>query len=78
MKNNQCFYCKIHGHYARDCCKKQAARANQNQGGTSAKTNTVTQMTPTELPKFLLENMGNLDEDAKISIIESLMPSSFV
>ena len=78
MKNNQCFYCKIHGHYARDCCKKQAARADQNQGGTSAKTNTVTQMTPTELPKFLLENMGNLDEDTKISIIESLMLSSFV
>ena len=78
MKNNQCFYCEIRGHCARDCCKKQAARANQNQGGTSAKTGTVTQMTPTELTKFLQENMGNLDEDAKISIIESLMPSSFV
>ena len=78
MKNNQCFYCEIRGHRARDCRKKQAARANQNQGGTSAKTNTVTQMTPTELTKFLQENMGNLDEDAKISVIESLMPSSFV
>ena len=78
MKNNQCFYCEIRGHCARDCRKKQAARANQNQGGTSAKTSTVTQMTPTELTKFLQENMGNLDEDAKISVIESLMPSSFV
>ena len=78
MKNNQCFYCEIHGHCARDCQRKQAARTNQNQGGTSAKTNTVTQMTPTELTKFLQENMGNLDEDAKISIIESLMLSSFV
>ena len=78
MKNNQCFYCEIRGHRARDCRKKQAARANQSQGGTSAKTNTVTQMTPTELTKFLQENMGNLDEDAKISVIESLMPSSFV
>ena len=35
-------------------------------------------MTPTKLTKFLQENMGNLDEDAKISVIESLMPSSFV
>ena len=35
-------------------------------------------MTPTELTKFLQENMGNLDEDAKISVIESLMPLSFV
>ena len=78
MKNNQCFYCEIRGHRARDCRKKQAARANQSQGGTSVKTNTVTQMTPTELTKFLQENMGNLDEDAKISVIESLMPSSFV
>ena len=78
MKNNQCFYCEIHGHRARDCRKKQAAHANQNQGGTSIKTNTVTQITPTELTKFLQKNMGNLDEDAKISVIESLMPSSFV
>ena len=78
MKNNQCFYCEIHGHRTRDCCKKQAARTNQNQGGTSIKTSTVTQMTPTKLTQFLQENMGNLDKDAKISVIESLMPSSFV
>ena len=78
MKNNQCFYCEIRGHHARDCRKKQAAHANQNQGGTNVKTSTVTQMTPTELTKFLQENMGNLDEDAKISVIESLMPLSFV
>ena len=77
MKNNQCFYCEIRGHRARDCRKKQAARAN-NQGGISTKTNTVTQMTPAELTKFLQDNMGNLDEDAKINVIESLMPSSFV
>ena len=78
MKNNQCFYCEIRGHRARDCRKKQAARTNQNQGGTNVKAGTVTQMTPSELTKFLQENMGNLDEDAKISVIESLMPSSFV
>ena len=35
-------------------------------------------MTPTELTRFLQENMGNLDEDAKISVIEFLMLSSFV
>jgi hypothetical protein len=35
-------------------------------------------MTPTELAKYLQDNMGSLDEDAKISVIESLMPQSFV
>jgi hypothetical protein len=35
-------------------------------------------MTPSELAKYLQDNMGNLDEDAKISVIESLMPQSFV
>jgi hypothetical protein len=22
IKGNQCFYCKIRGHHAKDCCKK--------------------------------------------------------
>ena len=33
---------------------------------------------PVQSPKWLQENMGNLDEDTKSSVIESLMPSSFV
>jgi len=28
MTNNQCFYCEIPGHHAKDCCKKQADCCN--------------------------------------------------
>jgi len=34
-------------------------------------------MTPTNILDFLKENMGLLDEDTKLSIIESLMPKGF-
>ena len=33
---------------------------------------------PVQSPKWLQENMGNLDEDTKSSVIESLMPLSFI
>jgi len=34
-------------------------------------------MTPTNISTFLKENMGLLDKDTKLSIIESLMPKDF-
>jgi len=34
-------------------------------------------MTPTNISDFLKENMGSLDEDTKLSIIESLMLKDF-
>jgi len=34
-------------------------------------------MTPTNISDFLKENMGLLDEDTKLSIVESLMPKDF-
>jgi len=34
-------------------------------------------MTPTDISDFLKENMGSLDEDTKLSIVESLMPKDF-
>jgi len=34
-------------------------------------------MTPTDILDFLKENMGLLDKDTKLSIVESLMPKDF-
>jgi len=91
MENNQCFYCKIKGHRIKDCCKKAADCHNFNgeQSDKNAKgpppihncvsnANTPTpDMTPTDISTFLKENIGLLDEDTKLSIVESLMPKDF-
>jgi hypothetical protein len=80
MRNNQCFYCEKTGHRANVYRKKIADRAKQGGGGTAScpaysqgSVAQATPMTPTELAKYLQDNMGNLDEDAKISVIKSLM-----
>jgi hypothetical protein len=84
MKNNQCFYCKKPGHRANVCRKKIADRAKQGGGAASRPTYSqgpvaqATPMTPAELSKYLQDNMGNLDEHTKISVIKSLMLQSFV
>ena len=79
MKNNQCFYCEIRGHRAKDCCKKAKECAAQSNGGTMPKVTTApNQLTPDELTKLIQESMGSLEEDAKLSIIENLMPKDFV
>ena len=79
MKNNQCFYCEIRGHRAKDCRKKAKDRAAQSNGGTAPKVTTApNQLTPDELAKLIQESMGSLEEDAKLSIIENLMPKDFV
>jgi hypothetical protein len=77
MKGNQCFYCEIKGHRTKDCRKKAADCAKQGSGGTVPKVTTTT-LTPDELTKFIKDNMGNFEEDTKISIIEALMPKDFV
>ena len=77
IKGNQCFYCKIKGHHAKDYCKKAVDRAKQSSRGTVPKV-TATTLTPDELTKFIKDNMGNFKEDTKISIIEALMPKDFV
>jgi hypothetical protein len=76
MKGNQCFYCEIKGHHAKDCCKKAADRAKQSSGSTAPRVTAT--LTPDELTKFIKDNMGNFEEDTKISIIEALMPKDFV
>jgi hypothetical protein len=77
MKGNQCFYCEIKGHRAKDCCKKAADRAKQSNGSIVPKV-TTTALTPDELTKFIKDNMGNFEEETKISVIEALMPKDFV
>jgi len=81
MNENKCFYCKIKGHQAHACCKKTADRAKR---GKTADSNTPTvqgqgpiDMTPDDISSFLMEHMNLLDEDTKLSIIESLMPKDF-
>jgi hypothetical protein len=77
MKGNQCFYCEIKGHYAKDCRKKAADCTKQSSRGTTPKV-TATALTPDELTKFIKDNMGNFEEDTKISIIEALMLKDFI
>jgi hypothetical protein len=77
MKGNQCFYCEIKEHCAKDCHKKAADCTKQSSGGTTPKVTTTT-LTPDELTKFIKDNMGSFEEDTKISIIEALMPKDFV
>ena len=77
MKGNQCFYCKIKGHCAKDCHKKAVDCAKQSSRGTVPKVTTTT-LTPDELTKFIKDNMGSFEEDTKISIIEALMLKDFV
>ena len=86
MKNNTCFYCEIRGHHTKDCHKKQA-----NCSNFSGQTNNPSSNGPTictsaapimvdadHILDFLKENMDLLDEDTKLSIIESLMPEDFI
>jgi len=81
MDENKCFYCEIKGHQARVCRKKMADRA-KNGKITDNDTPTVRSqgpidMTPNDIASFLTENMGSLDEDTKLDIIETLMPKDF-
>jgi hypothetical protein len=77
MKGNQCFYCKIKGHRAKDCRKKAVDRAKQSSRSTAPRA-TATILTPDELTKFIKDNMGSFEEETKINIIEALMPKDFI
>jgi len=79
IKNNSCFYCKKPGHRANVCRKKQADRGNHN-GQTVQLGNAP--VTPNfqdsdSITEFLQDNMDSLDENTKLSIIETLMPKDF-
>jgi len=92
MNNNQCFYCEIKGHRAKDFCKKAAdyrplnGRHTDNPGKgrpstpihNRASINTPKiNMTTDDISGFLKDNMGLLDKDTKLSIVDSLMPKDF-
>ena len=91
QKNNQCFYCEIPGHHAKDCRKKAAdhhspgsGRAdNPGKGGNPPIHNRVSDdtprpsMNPEELADFMKDNMDLLSEDTKLSFVNALMPKDF-
>jgi len=92
IPGNQCFYCEIQGHCTKDCHKKQGDchnydnnsgnnRSTNHPGKSKPTTNCVTpiapDMTPGDISSFLKDNMGSLDKDTKLSIVESLMPKDF-
>jgi len=81
MDENKCFYCEIKGHQARVCRKKIADRAksgrNTNSDNPTVQGQGPIDMTPDDISSFLTKYMGSLDEDTKLSIIESLMLKDF-
>ena len=77
-EGNQCFYCEIRGHRAKDCRKKATDRAKQGSGSTAPQVKAAKGLTPEELTKFIQENMDSFQEETKISVIEALMPKDFV
>jgi len=82
MRSNSCFYCEKQGHRAKDCRKKQADRGNFS----GPPKETVRMGNAPIMPdfqnldsvgEFLKDNMDSLDENTKLSIIETLMPKDF-
>jgi len=82
MKNNQCFYCQKKGHRAKECFKKK--RDNQERSSSSRapsqinNTKSGPEMTKEDIVSFLKQNMDTIDEDTRLSIADSLLPSDFV
>ena len=90
QKNNQCFYCEIPGHRARDCRKKAAdhrspgsGRADNPGKGGPPIHNRVSEDTPKlklgldELAELMKDNMHLFSEDIKLSFVDTLMPKDF-
>jgi len=92
MKNNQCFYCKVPGHCAKDCHKKAADCRPFNGGHTDNPGkgrpsppiyNRVNDDTPKlapsvdEMINFVKDNMDSFSKDTKLGFISSLMPKDF-
>lgn len=81
MKANKCFYCEKVGHRAKDCRKKQRDRGDHTP--STSQTNKITDTTatnPFDLKQFgeaLKEHGPNLDEDAKLNLVEMLLPEGF-
>ena len=91
MRNNQCFYCKILGHCAKDCCKKAADRRPFNGGHADNpgkgelppsihnRVSIDTPKTPNveDMVNFVKDNMDSFSKETKLGFINSLMPKDF-
>ena len=90
MKNNQCFYCEIQGHHAKDCHKKAAdcysfgsGRANNPGKGRPPIHNRVSNdipklnMSMEEISDYLKDNMDVFSEEHKLGFVNALMPKDF-
>jgi len=91
MKNNQCFYCEIPGHHAKDCRKKAADRCpfngghadNPGKNGPSPsihnRVSVDTSKTPNveDMVNFVKDNMDSFSEETKLGFVNSLMPKDF-
>jgi len=83
MKENKCFYCQKPGHQAKACFKKkcdQAGRTSSANATSSTPTNSTSSQ-PFDIKAFgeaLKEHGPNLDEDAKLNMVEMLLPGGFV
>ena len=90
MKNNQCFYCEIQGHRAKDCRKKAAdchspgseCADNSGKGRPSPPIyNRVNDDTfkPSleEMADYMKNNMDKFSEDTKLGFVNALMPKDF-
>jgi len=80
MRSNSCFYCEKQGHRAKDCRKKQADRNNFSSHPSIRMGNAPIMpnfQDPDSISGFLKDNMDSLDENTKLSIIETLMPKDF-
>ena len=81
MKNNQCFYCQKKGHRAKECYSKKRdaqERSSKSSSSTSQINNTEATMSKEQITSFLKENIGTIDEETKLSIVESLILQDFV
>jgi len=84
MQENKCFYCKKVGHRAKDCYKKQCDRGRPPSSSlvNAATTPSDSIYTlPFDLQQFgegLKKHGPNLDDDAKLDLIDFLLPKDFV
>jgi len=82
MRSNSCFYCKIKGHQAKDCRKKQADHRNFSSRPKEPARVHATPIMPDvqdldSLAGYLKDNMDSFNEDTKLDFIGKLMPKDF-
>jgi len=82
IRSNSCFYCKIKGHRAKDCRKKQADCNNfSSRPKEPTRIHTAPIMPDIQnldsLANYLKDNMDSFDEETKLDFIGKVMPKDF-